>query len=69
MVGLDPWVYTDSVSVRWLNIETLEWSAPETVDVQWEGSRTDWGDRAEIVLKTPGNGAYVALVEIVDAQR
>ena len=69
MVGLDPWVYADSVSVRWLNIETLEWSAPETVKLQWEGGRVDWGDRAEIVLKTPGNGSYVALVEIVDAQR
>ena len=69
VVGLDPWVHARSVRVRWLNIDTQEWSAPEVIDLQWEGSQYDWGDRAEIILKTPGNESYVALVEIADAMR
>ncbi|MEF8845295.1 MAG: hypothetical protein V5A59_07450, partial [Bacteroidales bacterium] len=66
MVGLDPWIYTERVRVRWLDIEDLSWSAPEMIKVQWEGSRDDWGHYGKIPLKTPGNEAYVALVEVVE---
>jgi hypothetical protein len=65
MVNLDPWVYADRVEVRWLDIDQLSWSEPEIVEVQWEGSRSDWGDRGTISLKTPGNRSYVVLVEII----
>lgn len=65
MVNLDPWVYVDRVEVRWLDIDQLSWSEPEIVDVRWEGSRSDWGDRGTINLKTPGNRRYVALVKIM----
>lgn len=65
MVNLDPWVYVDRVEVRWLDIDQLSWSEPETVEVRWDGSRSDWGDRGTITLKTPGNNRYVALVKIV----
>jgi hypothetical protein len=66
MVGLDPWVYAKKVSVRWLDTEGLSWSEPEVADVRWEGGREKWGDRGLIVLKTPGNSSYVALIEVVE---
>jgi hypothetical protein len=64
-VGLDPWIYVQQVRVRWLDIEGLKWSEPKIVDVQWQGSHTDWGHRGKIVLKTPGNESYVALIEVM----
>lgn len=64
-VDLDPWVYVDQVKVRWLDIDNLSWSKPETVQVRWEGSATDWGDRGRITLTTPSNRSYVALLEVV----
>jgi len=66
MVGLDPWTYAEKVTVRWLDIEDLSWSEPEMIKVKWEGSRDDWGHRGNIPLKTPGNEAYVALVEVIE---
>lgn len=69
MVGLDPWVYVNKVSIRWLNIEKLTWSEPEIIEVQWEGSRNDWGHRGEVVLKTPGNESYIALLDVVKTER
>ena len=65
-VGLDPWIYAEQVRVRWLDIEDLSWSESEMVKVQWEGSRDDWGHRGRIPLKTPGNKAYVALIEVME---
>ncbi len=65
-VDLDPWIYVDKVKVRWLDIDELSWSHEEIVDVSWEGSLYDWGDRGAITLKTPTNRPYVVLVEIID---
>jgi hypothetical protein len=65
MVGLDPWTYVKKARVRWLNIEALAWTEPETIEVKWVGGRNEWGDRGQITLKTPGNEAYVALVDLV----
>ena len=65
-IDLDPWVYVDEVKVRWLDIDNTSWSSEEIVDVQWDGSRSDWGDRGTITLKTPSQRPYVALVEILD---
>lgn len=65
MIDLDPWEYVEQVRVRWLDIEELSWSEPKVVEVQWEGDRSNWGDRGMITLKTPGNEAYVALVEVM----
>jgi hypothetical protein len=69
MVGLDPWVYVKKVRLRWLDIEALTWSEPEVIEVHWEGSHVEWGDRAEIVLKTPGNKSYIALLDVVETER
>ena len=66
MIDGDPWEYVEQVRVRWLHIEELSWSETEMVDVQWDGDRTNWGHRATITLKTPGNESYVALIEVVE---
>jgi hypothetical protein len=66
MVGLDPWTYANQVRVRWLNIDRLSWSEPEIVNVRWEGGREDWGDRGEILLKTPGADSFVALIDVIE---
>lgn len=67
MVNLDPWVYVDRVEVRWLDIDEVSWSESEIIEVKWEGSQSDWGDRGTITLKTPSNKPYVALIEVVEA--
>ncbi len=63
VADLDPWVYMDELVVRWLDIDQLTWSEPETVAVRWEGDRDNWGDRGAVTLKTPSNRPYVALLE------
>lgn len=65
-VDLDPWVYVDLLRVRWLDIDRLEWSNPEIVEVQWEGGTDDWGNRGRVSLTTPGNRPYVVLLETVE---
>ncbi len=42
-VNLDPWVFTHKLKLQWLDINNLEWSEPEIIDVKWEGSQRDWG--------------------------
>jgi len=67
-IELDPWVYADSVRVRWLEIEEGTWSEPEVRSVHWEGGLGEWGHRGRIRLTTPSNGSAVALVEVVEMQ-
>ena len=64
-IDLDPWVYADKLKLQWLDINNLEWSEPEIVEVQWEGSKHDWGYRGLITLETPSNRQCVAFLEIV----
>ncbi|MDA3880638.1 MAG: hypothetical protein PF436_09650 [Prolixibacteraceae bacterium] len=63
-VALDPWVYTDYVNIKWLDLESAEWSETERIEVEWEGGHHDWGYRGKINLETPANRACVALIEI-----
>lgn len=66
VVDLDPWVHVDQLKLRWLSIEDGEWSEPEIVDVEWEGSQDDWGFRGRVRLETPTNRAFVALLEVIE---
>jgi hypothetical protein len=68
-VGLDPWVYVNKIQIRWLDIEELTWSEPKVIDIQWQGGREEWGDRTEIILKTPGNKSYIALLDVIETER
>ena len=65
-INLDPWIYMDSLKVKWLDIDNLTWSEPELVEVEWEGDINDWGKRGSIKLTTPSNRPYVVLLEDVD---
>ncbi len=65
-VDLDPWVFADTLKLQWLDINSLEWSEPEIVEVQWDGSKHDWGFRGLITLETPSNRPCVAFLEIVE---
>ena len=65
-INLDPWVYVDKLSLQWLDINSLEWSEPEIVDVKWEGGKGDWGFRGMVDLETPGNRPCVAFLEVVE---
>ena len=63
---LDPWVYENKLKLQWLDINNLEWSEPEIVEVKWEGGKHDWGYQGIISLETPGNSPCVAFLEVVE---
>lgn len=65
-INLDPWVYVDKLCLQWLDINSLEWSEPEIVDVKWDGGKGDWGFRGMVDLETPGNRPCVAFLEVVE---
>jgi hypothetical protein len=67
-IQLDPWVYADSVQVRWLDIDEGTWSEPEVRSVTWNGGLDQWGHRGRIRLTTPSNTSAVALVEVMETQ-
>lgn len=65
-IDLDPWVYVDKLKIQWLDINSLKWSKREIVEVQWEGSKNDWGFRGLVTLETPSNRQCVAFLEVVE---
>jgi hypothetical protein len=65
-IDIDPWVYADKLKLQWLDVNSLEWSESEIVEVQWDGGKDDWGFRGLFTLETPSNRQCVALLEIVE---
>jgi hypothetical protein len=65
-IDLDPWVFAEKLKLQWLDINDLQWSEPEIVEVQWDGSKHDWGFRGLITLETPSNRQCIALLEIIE---
>ncbi len=66
-VFLNPWVYADAFSVRWLDVAAGNWSDEEIIEPDWDQEMDHWwGPRRVINLTPSGNGSYVALVEVVD---
>lgn len=63
-INLDPWVYAKIMELQWLDINALEWSEPEIIEVQWEGSKNDWGFKGWVSLETPSNRPCIALLRI-----
>jgi hypothetical protein len=51
------------VLVKWLDIDQLSRPDEEIVNVEWAGSRDDWGDSGTITLRTTSNRPYVAFIE------
>jgi hypothetical protein len=67
-VDLDPWVFVDSLRVRWLDVDDGTWSEEEIRPVEWTGGLDQWGHRGRVRLTTPGNESYVALLEVVETE-
>lgn len=68
-VDIDPWIYVDRLSLRWLDIDQLAWSDSEVIEVQWDGGIGSLGGPVgRVNLTTPSNRPYVALLEVVDQQ-
>lgn len=65
-INLDPWKYVNKLKLQWLDINNLEWSEPEIVEVKWEGGIHDWGYQGIIGLETPGNRQCVAFLEVLE---
>ena len=65
-IDLDPWVFADKLKLQWLDINDLEWSEPDIVEVQWDGGKHDWGYRGLVTLETPSNRQCIALLEIIE---
>lgn len=66
-VELDPWVYANSMTLRWLDIERGEWSDETVIPIDWDhGQQSEWISKAMVRLQTPDNRPHVALLEIVN---
>jgi hypothetical protein len=69
-IELDPWVFADAMTLRWLDIERREWSDPTVIQVEWDrrpdhGGR-EWVHKARVRLETPDNRPRVALLTVVE---
>ena len=72
-VFLNPLVYADAFSVRWLEVgrrggtAEVTWSDEEIVEPDWNQEMDHWWGPRRVIELTPGShGSYVALVEVVD---
>lgn len=67
-VHLDPWVYMEKISVKWLDIASLSWSDEVIIEPEWNNfDGTDWwGPQRIITLAPPNHRSYVAVVRVVE---
>lgn len=70
-VAIDPWVYMDEVTVKWLNVTRGEWEKEETVTLDW--TEVPWWGPDRVLYVTPGGientgggnrrNSYIAIIE------
>ena len=68
-VHLDPWVHTEKVSVKWLDIASLRWSDEEIIEPRWDqfDANNHWWGPQRIITLDPGNHrSYVAIVRVIE---
>jgi hypothetical protein len=67
-VHLDPWVYAERVSVKWLDVASLSWSDEEIIEPVWDDfDGTDWWGPQRILTLAPGNHrSYVAVINVIE---
>jgi hypothetical protein len=67
-VHLDPWVYVNRVSVKWLDVSSLSWSDEEIIEPVWDNyDGSSWWGPQRILTLTPGNHrTYVAVIRVID---
>ena len=63
-VEIDPWVYLEEVSVKWLNVSTGEWEKEETVKLDWNKEVSSWWGPDRVLVLTPEDfDSYIVIVE------
>jgi len=66
-IELDPWVFAETMTLRWLDIERGEWSNESVIPIEWDHSQQEeWIHKAKVRLQTPDNRPHVALLEIMN---
>jgi hypothetical protein len=65
-IELDPWVFADTMTLRWLDIERGQWSDETTIRIDSDYFDPQWIHKAKVRLQTPDNRPHIALLEIVD---
>lgn len=63
-IELDPWVFVDSMTLRWLDIERGEWSEETVIPVERDYFDPQWLHKAKVRLQTPDNRPHVALLRV-----
>ncbi len=63
-IELDPWVFVDSMMLRWLDIERGEWSEETVIEVESDYFDPQWLHKAKVRLQTPDNRPHVALLRV-----
>lgn len=67
-VHLDPWVEIEKVSVKWMDVASLEWVKEEVLEPEWDNfDGTDWWGPQRIITLTPkDHRSYVAIVKVIE---
>ncbi len=67
-VHLDPWIYVDKVSLKWLDIASLTWSEEEIIQPEWDNYDGThwWGPQRIITLTPPDHRSYVAVLKVIE---
>jgi hypothetical protein len=66
-VELDPWIMVNKVSIKFLDIDSGEWSEERIVEVKWEEELSGlFGFQRGISLTTPGNRPCVAILRVLE---
>ncbi|MDR8389680.1 hypothetical protein NC796_00935 [Aliifodinibius sp. S!AR15-10] len=53
-VAVDPWVYMEEVTVKWLNLTSGEWEKEETIALDWK--EVPWVGPDRVLVISPGSG-------------
>jgi len=63
-VDIDPWVYVDEVTVKWLNVTSGEWANEETIKIDWTKEVSSWWGPERVLVLTPEDeNSYIAIIE------
>jgi hypothetical protein len=67
-VELDPWIYAKRVKVKYLDIDSSEWSDEEIIEMEWElaGLTREYGFKRGISITSPANRPCVAIIEVME---
>ncbi|MDZ7717674.1 MAG: hypothetical protein U5K72_02495 [Balneolaceae bacterium] len=63
-VDIDPWVYLDEVTIKWLNVTRGEWVKEETKKLDWTKEVSSWWGPDRVLVLTPEDEeSYIAIIK------